>query len=176
VVNELQQRLSYTGSPLTSAQSEQLVQILATNTPPRPTDAGNASSSQNPPGPGQERVPGFGPPGGGRGPDLGGMMMSFVGGGAIPGMTPDMLDSAVRAGSAPVTNAAIAQAQTVLSPPQVTALQQVQQQQQAQQQLQKIFRDTVMPNPPPGSPGGGGTPASPGPGTSPANPRRPGGD
>ena len=175
VVNELQQRLSYTGSPLTSAQSEQLVQILATNTPPRPTDAGNASSSQNPPGPGQERVPGFGPPGGGRGPDLGGMMMSFVGGGAIPGMTPDMLDSAVRAGSAPVTNAAIAQAQTVLAPPQVSALQQLQQQQQAQQQLQQLIRDTVMPNQPPGPRGDGGATAPTSSGTPSPNQRRPGG-
>jgi len=91
------------------------------------------------------------------------MMMSFVGGGGGAGMIPEILDSAARVGGTPVTNAAIAQAQTVLAPPQVSALQQIQQQQQAQQQLQQIFRDTVMPTPP-----------TPGPGTPAADKRRPG--
>src|SRR5690606_10767874 len=44
VVNELQQRLSYTGVPLTSAQAEQMVQILAANTPQRqPGDSAGRS-------------------------------------------------------------------------------------------------------------------------------------
>ncbi|MFA5058316.1 MAG: hypothetical protein WC485_09400 [Opitutaceae bacterium] len=43
---------------------------------------------------------------------------------------------------APVTDAAITQAQTVLSPPQLAALQQLQAQQQAQQQMAQIMRQT----------------------------------
>jgi len=38
-VNQLQQSLSYTSTPLTSAQTEQMVQILAANTPPSANSA-----------------------------------------------------------------------------------------------------------------------------------------
>jgi hypothetical protein len=38
-VNQLQQSLSYTSTPLTSAQTEQMVQILAANTPPSTNSA-----------------------------------------------------------------------------------------------------------------------------------------
>jgi len=41
VVNQLAQSLSYTSTPLTSDQSEQMVQILAANTPPSASSGGN---------------------------------------------------------------------------------------------------------------------------------------
>ena len=142
IVNELQQRLSYTSTPLTAAQAEQMVQILANNTP-QPT----ASSS---PGRGQEGQPPSGgrggpPPGGfGRGgPDLGGMIAGVMAGG--PGMSfmPGGFDGGRSGGTAPVTSAAVSQAQTVLAPPQLAALQQIQQQQQTQQQLRQMITDTL---------------------------------
>ncbi|MBP6508013.1 MAG: hypothetical protein KA257_10665 [Opitutaceae bacterium] len=39
VVEQLDARLSYSATPLTDAQSQQMLQILATTTPPRPADA-----------------------------------------------------------------------------------------------------------------------------------------
>jgi hypothetical protein len=139
IVNELQQRLSYTSTPLTSTQSEQLIQILAANAPPRPTDS--ATSAARP-------GPGSGPPPP-RGPDFGGMFNNMIGG--PPGLPPEVIDGALRVAAAPVTPAAVAQAQSVLAPTQLAALQQIQAQQQAQQQLQQIIRDTVLPPPAPGS-------------------------
>jgi hypothetical protein len=58
------------------------------------------------------------------------------------------LDGA-RVGGATVTSNAVAQAQSVLSPPQVAALQQVQQQQQAQQTLRDLVSETMKANQPP---------------------------
>jgi hypothetical protein len=132
VVDNLQQRLSATSLPLTPAQAEQLVQILATNAPPRTTSTTTAGASdvRGPGdfgpggGPGGFGSRGFGGPGGPGGPDLGRML----GGGG---------------GGATITAAAVAQAQTVLAPPQVEALQKLQQQQQAQQQLQQLVRETL---------------------------------
>ena len=170
IVNKLQQRLSYTSTPLTSAQSEQLVQILAANTSARPSDSANPAGGQTPPGPPPARSPGFGPPGQGRGPDVGSMVMSLVGGGGPPGVLPDVIDEALRVSGAPVTSAAVAQSQTVLAPPQVAALQQIQQQQQAQQQLQQIFRDGI-----PGTTRGDGVPNPTRPPANPPIPARPGG-
>lgn len=147
VVDTLQQRLANTGMPLTPQQSEQLVSILAANTPPRPLQPPAA-----PAGPPVARgmlelgVPGFAPGGapGRGGPDIGGLIAGLAGG----------IGDNRLAGAAPVTAAAVAQAQTVLAPPQVAALQQIQQQQQAQQQLQQLVRDTVArpPTPPPAPP------------------------
>lgn len=132
LVGELQQRLSYTSSPLTPAQSEQLVQVLAKNSPARP-----ANSDSPPAGP---PPPGF----------MAGRMvaMDFLGGGGPPPGTPTLpgvIDSAVRVGGAPISNAALGEAQGVLSPPQLATLQQMQQQQQAQQQLQQMVRETFVP-------------------------------
>lgn len=62
-------------------------------------------------------------------------------------------------GTARVTDEAIAQAQGVLSAPQVAALQQIQQQQQAQQQIQQLMRSANQGNAP-GSPSQG-TPSAP---------------
>lgn len=164
VVNELQQRLSYTSTPLTAAQAEQLVQILATNQPPRATTSTSVATTDTPRpagrGPGGFEG-GFGGPGG-RGPDFGGMIAGVLGGGGIPMGGPD----GGRGGAtAPVTPAAVAQAQTVLAPAQLTALQQIQQQQQAQQQLRQLVNETLQANQPtPGAPSG----TAPASGTTPA--------
>ena len=168
LVNELQQRLSYTSTPLTSHQAEQLVQILATNTPPRqPTTTGTSPSPGGRGGP-----PGsFGGPGGPRGMDVGGIVSSALGGGPGVGMILGGPPEGGRGGSAPVTPGAVSQAQTILAPPQVAALQQIQQQQQAQQQLRQLVNDTLAANQPAQ---GAKTPAktSAGPGTTTPAPQR----
>ena len=181
VANELQQRLSYSNTPLTPAQTEQLVQILATNQPARPIapqrPAGGPATDGPPPNRGPVAAFDFpvGPPGGGRGPEVGGMMMGAlgaVGGNIIAGI----LDGSGRTTGAPVTNAAVAQAQTILAPPQVATLQQIQKEQQAQQQLQQLVRQTLATSQPPNpgadrpTPPAGTTPAT---GPAPSNPRRP---
>ena len=114
VVSQLEQRLSYSATPLTAEQSSQLVSILAANTAAPTTGATSATSTTVGP------VEGFGAMGG-RGP----------GGGQNT------------ASAAIITPAAIAQAQTVLNATQVAALQQLQQQQQSQQQLQRVIGDTM---------------------------------
>jgi hypothetical protein len=140
VVDQLDRRLSYTNTPLTAAQSEQLVQILAANAPPTGTNVQSATATAA----GDFHFAGP-PPGRGPGPDAGfvmavgpgpGPMMGMVDGGRIGGPT------------SPVTDAAVAQSATVLSPQQVQALQQIQQQQQSQQQLRQMVNDTMMANQP----------------------------
>jgi hypothetical protein len=148
VVNDLQQRLSYTDTPLTANQADQLVQILAANTPQRPN---NAPNDPNRPGP-QVRIAAGGGPGGPM--DLGGMLAGAFGG---PGGGGAFFTAVTDAGggrggaTAPVTQNAVTQAQSILAPAQVSALQQIQQQQQSQQQLQQLLRGAV-------GPGGGGNP------------------
>lgn len=141
LVNELQQRLSYTDTPLTAAQAEQMVQILAANSPQRQNTSATSATNQpgNPPAGG-----GFG----GRGGDLGGMIAGVIGGGPGMGMAIGGFDGGARGGGAttPVTSAAVAQSQTVLTAPQVAALQQIQQQQQAQQQLRQLVNETLVAN------------------------------
>jgi len=115
VVTELQVRLSGTDAPLTTAQAEQLVQILAANSAPTPATADRPAPPPGPP----------------RGPDFG----AILGGGpGAPGAAAPPVS---------ITPAAVAQAQTVLSPVQVGALQQLQQQQQSQQQLRQMFNEAV---------------------------------
>lgn len=169
LVNDLQQRLSYTDSPLNPAQAEQLVSILAANAPQRTP---NPAAGQPPVGmpPGGGRGSGPGPGGGplsggplfdGRGLDLGGMIAGVLGGG--PGA-----DTGRGSAVASVTPAAVAQAQGILTPAQLTALQQIQQQQQTQQQLRQLVNDTLQasqPQNPKAGPAPGGTPPG----------RRPGG-
>lgn len=147
LVDSLQQRLAATSVPLSSTQAEQLVQILAANSPPRTANANTPAPppmeigfGRGPDGFGFGGGPGFGPPPGG--PDLGRMLGGLLGGpgpggpGGPPGSGPG--------GSvAIVTPAAVAQAQTILAPPQVEALQRIQQTQAAQQQLQQLVRDTL---------------------------------
>lgn len=135
-VNQLQQSLSYTNTPLTDAQAEQLVQILAANNARRgqqqqPVVEGNvtfevAATPDN---------------GGGRGGNNfgrggGGGMFVNVGFGGFGG----------GGGTAQITNEAISASQGVLSSQQVQALQQLQAQQQAQQQLQQSIRDAQRAN------------------------------
>lgn len=143
VINELQQRLSYTSTPLTPAQAEQMVQILATNTPQRQTRSPSSANAQS---------SGRGGPPGGRSSDLGGKIAGALGGSPGIAMAIGAFDGA--RGSAPVTGAAVSQAQTVLAPPQVAALQQIQQQQQTQQQLRQLMSDTMKANQPAGSKSG----------------------
>jgi hypothetical protein len=162
LVNELQQRLSYTSTPLTPTQAEQMVQILANNALQRPTAAANSSGT---PG-GRPQGSRGGPPGsfGGRGgTDFGGVVAGVMGGGPGMGMVFGGTDAGRGGGAATVTPAAVAQSQTVLAPPQVAALQQIQQQQQAQQQLRQLVNDTIAANQPvkakndPGKPAGATT-------------------
>ncbi len=122
VVNALQQRLSYSDTPLSSSQADQLVQILASNTPQKTTTTDTG---------------GFGGRGGG---DLGGMARlggGFGGGGGT-------VAAVVGANAAPITNEAVNQAQTVLTQTQVAALQQLQQQQKTAQQLQQLMRSAAQ--------------------------------
>ncbi len=114
LVNQLQQSLSYTAAPLSAAQADQLVQILAANAPAgRGGNGGDVFfAGGTPPTP---------PDGGGRGG------VFFAGG---PGGF----------GGATITNEAVSAAQQVLSAPQLDALQQLQQTQQAQQQLNQLMR------------------------------------
>lgn len=145
VVGQLEARLSYTNTPLTSTQSEQLVQILAQNT-------ATTTNTNTPSGDG----PGRGPGGPGRGPDMGGMLMGAFG----PGGGPVAGAIDIGRGAATVTPAAVAQAQTVLSAPQTQALQQIQQQQQSQQQLRKMVDETMRASQPPPPPSGSGSTGS----------------
>ena len=160
IVNQLQQRLSSTDTPLTSIQADQLVQILAANTPAppqrRPADTTGAATQ-----PVVDRAvvrlsidaatPGSGA---GRMPDLGGlgaMIGGALAGGGLPGgSAAGMLTlfggDAARGGgnaTAPITATALNQSQAVLAAPQVAALQQLQQQQQNQQQLAKIVAESL---------------------------------
>jgi hypothetical protein len=158
LVNELQQRLSYTSTPLTSTQAEQMVQILAANAPQRQANAATVGSTTH-------QTSGGPPPGGGRGGSGGpgvprgadfGSIIGALGGGPGMGMLAGALDGAGRgSSSAPVTAAAVTQSQTVLAPPQVAALQQIQQQQQSQQQLQKLVHETLVANQPTNTKGSG---------------------
>lgn len=135
LVNQLQQRLSYTDTPLSQAQADQLVQVLATNAPA--TAARTSGNGANPAGD-QGGRRGFG---GGPGGDMGGLIGAVMGGGGIMG-----------GGGGPgggnqtatITPAAVSQASSILADPQVAALKQLQQQQQAQQQLQQIMRSTLQ--------------------------------
>lgn len=148
VVNLLQQRLSYTDTPLTQTQADQLVQILATNTPP-PAPRLNAEGTPMPAGPGGGGL-------GGIGGDATGIIVA-VAGGAL-GTDPAALGLAgIRGGgaTAPITPAAVSQASSVLAAPQVAALQQLEQQQQAQQRLQQIVRETLSGQLPAGGAAGG---------------------
>jgi hypothetical protein len=144
LVNELQQRLAHSGNNLSMVQEEQLVQILAANAPQRTTGNTGTNATATPQPVTRELGP---PPFGGRGADLAFVMGGPGGGG--PGPIMFGVDGGGRGGNnATVTPAAVAQAQTVLSQPQLTALQQIQQQQQTQQQLQQLVRDTLAANQP----------------------------
>lgn len=135
LVNDLQQRLSFSDTPLSASQADALVQILASNPAPRPTNSGSSSSAAPSSGRGGPDSPG------GRGSDFGGF------GGPAMGAMVGMVEGMTRGSSGvTVTAGAVAQAQSVLAPSQLAALQQIQQQQQAQQQLQQLVRETLSAN------------------------------
>ena len=102
VVNQLAQSLSYTNTPLSDAQNQQMVAILAANTPASTNATGN---------------------------NLRTTVASTFGVGFNGGAT------------TPITNDAITQSQTVLSPSQISALQQLQATQQAQAQLNSAMHN-----------------------------------
>lgn len=131
VVNELQQRLGASGTPLTPTQADQLVQILANNPVPKaPPTAATATPSAAPANPAL------------RGPDLGPILAGLVGGGSGPAIASSIF-APMPGGGTIISNAAVVQSQTILAPQQLTALQQLQQQQQAQQQVQQIVRESL---------------------------------
>ena len=122
-VDQLAQRLSYTPTPLTARQQDQLVQVLATaaaapkaNT----TGAGAVAGGAQKVGPAQP---------------IAALPNAFSGIGLGAGS------------QAPIVNAAVDKAQTFLSPQQVWALQQMQQEQNAQQTLGNLLRTGTV-NPP----------------------------
>ena len=122
VVSQLAQSLSYSGSPLQDSQSQQLVDILAANTPVR--SQGNGG--------------------------IGGLAAVFGGG---------MTGGGFGNRSSPITDAAVTQAQSILTATQVTALQQLQAQQQAQRQIAQMMRQAATGGTGTGSGGATATPA-----------------
>jgi hypothetical protein len=103
VVDQLNQRLSYSAAPLTDTQADQLVSILAATAP---NNGGNNANAMF------QAVVG-----------RGGATTAFVGGGTR------------------ITDAAIAQAQGVLAPAQVAALQSLQEEQRAAAKLRQQLRN-----------------------------------
>ncbi|MBI5381532.1 MAG: hypothetical protein HZA31_06490 [Opitutae bacterium] len=141
LVNQLQQQLSYTATPLTETQAEQLVQILKQNAPASSTSTNFVSNTV---------MLGAPPPGGSSALPNVNVMVAPGGGTVVTSMQPP-------GGGTAITDQAVAQAQSVLSPQQVQALQQLQQQQQAAQAMQKSLRD-AMGNQTPGAGGSTGNP------------------
>ena len=117
VADQLAQRLSYTATPLTPDQREQMVQVLAA-TSPTTSVAENADFSV------MTNAIGFIGAGGGNTLSLGGAGAPSV--------------------SSTINNDAIARSGSVLSAPQVTALQQLQQEQQAQQQMGSAMQKNIL--------------------------------
>ena len=121
LVNQLQQSLSYTPTPLSDTQAEQLVQILAQNAPARPATADgqpmvitrNAVTSATGGQPGTYSN------------------VTHVITGSVGGSAGDVsfVGPAMSFGGAQVTDAAVDASRSVLTDPQVAALQQIQQQQ-----------------------------------------------
>jgi len=110
VVSQLSQRLSYSSAPLNDTQAEQLVQILAANSP-----AANSDNRANTAAP---------------------LMQAFTAGNPRLGQAAAFFGG----NSTPITDTVITQAQGVLAPQQVSALQGLQQEQQAAAQLMQQMR------------------------------------
>jgi hypothetical protein len=111
VVSQLQQSLSYSDTQISPAQADQLVQILADTATNR---AGGASS-------------------------FAASAAVIVMAPGSQGPVPRSIDGNGPRGAGPITDEAIARAQSVLSAPQVQALQEIQQQQQAAAQLRQLL-------------------------------------
>ncbi len=136
--DQLSQRLSYTATPLTAAQSASMVQILSQTAPQR-TAATAGQTSPRPAGVSESAGSGRGSPTMMIGGSFGGGMPGGFGGGVSTGT--------------PITDAAVNLAQGVLSGPQVDALKQLQQEQAAQQKLEQTRREVIG--------GNNGAPAAP---------------
>lgn len=113
MVNQLEQRLSYSDAPLTENQSQEMLRIFAETAPQPP--AGPQTTTR------ATTTAVFSGPGGG-----GGNVLSVLGG---PGNQ--------------ISDTAVARAQGVLSGNQLSALQQLQQEHQAQAQLGQIMRSQL---------------------------------
>jgi hypothetical protein len=122
LVSQLQQSLSYTASPLTTSQADQLVTILAANSPPAANRRATSDAPALPP-----------PDAGGRG---GFGFVGGLGGGGFGGTT--------------ITTEAVNADQQILSTSQLSALQQLQQTQAAQQELNQMMRASRGPGTPRG--------------------------
>jgi hypothetical protein len=140
LVDQLATRLSYTSSPLTPQQSEQLVQILADNAAPAGGPPGAVIGPNE--GPVMRYATSISTSSSGHGPGPGGPGMAMSGTLALGGPTTNISDQAV------------SQAQAILSTEQLAALQQVRAEQQAQQQAMSQMMQEAMKNQEPGQPGG----------------------
>jgi hypothetical protein len=116
VVNQLQQSLSYTDTPLTAAQADRLVQILADT-----SSSGGAGGTLAAGGP------------------VGYYARPAAGTNVTVAFGPPPPDGAAMRGGGLITDEAITRAQSLLSSAQVEALQAIQQQQQAAAQLRQLM-------------------------------------
>ncbi|MEY2878893.1 MAG: hypothetical protein RLZZ15_1273, partial [Verrucomicrobiota bacterium] len=127
-VNQLQQSLSYTANPLSDAQADQLIQVLAQNPPPRPTvSAGGSSGTVS-----TARTMVISSSGGSTDVIAGAPVAGVAMGGGV---------LSLGGGAGVVTPAGVAAARGVLSGPQVDALQQMQQQQGQMQNIIQTMGD-----------------------------------
>lgn len=117
--DQLSQRLSYTGAPLTAEQSAAMTQILSQTAPARQGATGAAGITANV------------------------TVTAEVGGGGRGGFGMNILAGGGGGASSPITDATISMAQGVLSAPQVDALKQLQAEQQAQQKIAEAMRQTM---------------------------------
>ena len=124
LVNQLQQSLSYTPTPLSETQAEQLVQILAQNAPVRPAMADGQPMviTRNAVTSGTSGQPGTYS-------NVTHVITGSVGGGAGGAGDVGFVGPAMSFGGAQVTDVAVDASRSVLTDPQVAALQQIQQQQ-----------------------------------------------
>jgi hypothetical protein len=120
VVNQLQQALSYTDTPLTAAQADQLVHVLAETAPSGSTGAT-------------------------AGANVGYVSRTLTGSNAAVVAGPPGPEGAVMFGGSQITDEAITRAQGFLATAQVEALQEVQQQQQAAAQLRQLMLQNAGP-------------------------------
>jgi hypothetical protein len=116
VVNQLEQRLSYSTSPLTDIQSQQMVQILAAT--------GRTGRNDNAAAGGGTAIR---------------LAMPLSGGNSQLNSTVSLLTG----GGAMITPETVTRAQTVLAPNQLAALQEIQQEQQAGLQLGRTMRSEL---------------------------------
>jgi hypothetical protein len=124
VVSQLEQRLSYSSAPLTEAQSQQMVRILTeTGKPGQANTVRTATPAVS-----------LGGPMAGANPQMGATFAMVAGGGVL------------------ITDETVARSQSVLSPAQVAALQEIQQEQQAGVQLGRSIRSELGPRAQPANP------------------------